>query len=283
MSSTIFRKLFVDIPGVLRAWMGEQATIFRTTVALSFDLLTDHLKAVQNARSPLLCDSTVLPYHGRDRRIRRYANEAESSYRERLAKWRQIWASSGRAWGILRQLRILLKPIGRPRIRYVSTTGDGAESQWFTLEPGNGVRDYFEIDGLDPEFSRHLEAPGNWLWDAGATNGKWSRFWILIYTSGLTTTTPTSLYDDVAEWDGGTDYWDGYLTSDQIQDIVDLCNDWKAAHSQLEGVFLVHDDSIFDPTGSGAGFPDGTWDNLIDPFTGAFNRATNVTYSYERP
>lgn len=282
MSSTIFQQL-VDLPGTLRGWLGTQALAFRTCIAAAFDLAADHAKAVQKARSPLLCDSTVLPYHGRDRKIRRYTNEVEDSYRERLAKWHQIWASAGRAWGILRQLRILLRPYGRPRIRYVSTTGDGAESQWFTLEPGNGARDYFEIGGLDPEFSRHLATPGNWLWDAGATTGKFSRFWILIYTSGFTSTTATTEWDGTGEWDGGADYWDGYLTSGQVQDIVDLCNDWKAAHSQLEGVFLVHDDTVFDPTGSGAGYPDGTWDDMIDPSTGAFNRAENVTYSYERP
>lgn len=270
-------------PGLLKQWMGPHGTAYREVLADEGDNLLRTFKLVGQQRSPLLCDASVLPLHSRDRRIRRYTNESESSIRRRLAKWLQIHQSAGRAWGMLRQLRIYLQTLGRPLIRHVCSAGDGSCAQWSTLNPGDGTRDYFEVGGIDPEYESVSTAPSNWLWDAGATTGKWSRFWILIYTSGLTSATPTTTWDGDGEWDSGSDYWDGYLTAGQVQDIVDLCNDWKAAHSQLEGVFLVHDDSLFDPTGSGANFPDGTWDTLIDPTTGAFNRAENVTYAYERP
>jgi hypothetical protein len=267
-------------PGTLKAWQGPQATTFRECVASAFNDVAISAELVGRARSPLLCDATVLPYHGRDRRISRYSTESELSYRKRLAKWRQIWGSAGRAWGILRQLRIFLSPFGRPMIRYVSTTGSGGYSQWFTLAPGDGVNDYFEFGGLDPEFSRALATPGNWIWDALV--GRWSRFWILIYTSGITGG------PSVAEWDGGVDewdgdaYWDGYLSSAMLADLAQLCIDWSAAHSKLAGLFLVHDDAIFDPTGSGAGYPDGDWNLLVDPTTGALTRRTGVTYSVDR-
>jgi hypothetical protein len=261
-------------PGTLKAWQGPNATTFRECVASAFNDVAISAELVGRARSPLLCDATVLPYHGRDRRIRQYSTESEASYRARLSKWRQIWGSAGRAWGILRQLRIFLAQFGRPQMRIVSTTGDGAESQWFTLAPGDASRDYFEIGGLDPEFSRHVEAPGNWLWDANATAGHWSRFWVLIYTSGLTS--------GRIDYDGGDseDYdeshvYDGYFSAAQVTDLAQLCIDWTAANSMLGGLFLVHDDAIFDPTGSGAGYPDGTW-NLWA------NRITDVTYSVDR-
>lgn len=262
-------------PGTLRAWQGEQATTFRSVIANEFDNLAITTELVGKARNPLTCDATVLPYHGRDRRIRRYLTETEISYRLRLAKWRQIWGSAGRAWGILRQLRVYLSPFGRPQIRYVSTTGDGAESQWFTLAPGDGGNDYFQLGGTDPEFSRYLNILGNWKWDADASAGQYSRFWILIYTSGLATDVPQSTWDVDGEWDGPGTYWDGTFTDAQVSDMAQLCIDWSAAHGYLGGLFLVHDDTAFDPTGSGAGYPDGTWDLNA-------NRRAGVTYSVVR-
>jgi hypothetical protein len=268
-------------PGTLKAWQGPNATTFRECVASAFNDVAISAELVGRARSPLLCDATVLPYHGRDRRIRQYSTESELSYRKRLAKWRQIWGSAGRAWGILRQLRIFLAPYGRPMIRYVSTSGDGAETQWFTLAPGDGTRDYFELGGLDPEFSRDLATPANWIWDADATDGAYSRFWILIYTSGLTGLLPVATWDGADEWDGSA-IWDGYFAADMLADLAQLCSDWASPTSFLKGLFLVHDDTAFDPTGSGANYPDGDWDLLVDPTTGAPTRRTDVTYSIDR-
>jgi len=264
-------------PGTLKAWQGPNAVAFRSCVAAEFDNIAISAELVGKARSPLLCDASVLPYHGRDRKIRQYTTETELSYRRRLSKWRQIWASAGRAWGILRQLRIFLAPYGRPLLRYVSTSGDAGESQWFDLAPGDGINDYFELGGRDPEFSRHLQTPANWVWDPEATSGftgQWSRFWILIYTDGLTNPIAPAEWDGDAEWDGGA-YWDGYMPADFLSDAAQLCIDWAAAHSYLAGLFLVHDPTAFDPTGSGAGYPDGTW-NLWS------NRRAGVTYSVVR-
>lgn len=286
MTSSYFAPGLFRPRGLMRQHSGKNGAKFRAAIAQEFDNFTVASQLVQDAGNVLICDASVLPQHALDRGIRRYNNESELSWRTRLSKWNQIWQSAGTAWGILRQLRILLLPYGRPRLRHITTSGDGAMSQWYTLEPGDGTIDYFETNPrdrpLDPEFSRHLAKPGNWLWDAGATSGEYSRFWILIYTSDLTTPTAQTDWDGSGTWDSGTDFWDGYLTSDTIQDVVDLCTEWKFAGSQLQGVFLVHDDALFDPTGSGANYPDGTWDNLIDPTTGAFNRAENVTYAYER-
>jgi hypothetical protein len=170
-------------------------------------------------------------------------------------------------------LRILLEPYGRPRLRFVSTTGNGAISNWFTLEPGDPGNDYFDSDGIDPDFTNSQKAPANWNWDNNLA--QWSRFWILIYTSELTSFTPVSSYDDSAQYDNSTDFWDGYFTSAHVADMVQLSRDWKAAGSDIAGLFLVHDDTAFDPTGSGAGYPNGTWN--LD-----YNRRGGVTYAYTR-
>jgi hypothetical protein len=284
MSLTFQRDELIVPPGTLKAWQGPEALKFRSVVANEFDNLAITAELVGDARSPLKCDPTVLPYHARDRKISRYATETESSWRKRLSKWRQIWGSAGRAWGILRQLRIMLAPYGRPMLRYVSTSGSGTHSQWFTLVPGDGRNDYFELGGLDPEFSRDLQSPGNWIWDAGATGGLWSRYWVLIYTSGITAPYGSSTWDVSGTWDDPAEstYWDGYFSAAQMADFAQMCIDWGAAHSKLAGLFLVHDDMAFDPSGSGSGYPNGNWNLLVDPTTGAPTRREGVTYSIVR-
>lgn len=270
---SFLRSSLLNPAGLMKPWMRGQGQTFREVISGELNDLATAARQVADSRNVAICDATVLPAHAIDRRIRRYTTESEASWRKRLAAWLPIHQSAGGAWCILRQLRIFLLSKGRPRLAFVSTTGDGNVSNWFTLAPGDPENDYFEADGIDSEFTNHQESPANWNWDGDFA--QWSRFWILIYTSGLTSPTATSLYDDVAEWDSGSDYWDGYFTSAEIADMVQLARDWKAAGSDIAGLFLVHDDSIFDPTGSGAGYPDGTWN--LD-----YNRRGGVTYSYER-
>ncbi len=269
MSTFSFQSL-LDLPGTLKQWLGPQGLAYRSAVAASFDSALITADLTGEARNPLKCHASVLPYHAADRRIPRYANETEASHRQCLAKWKQLRRASGKAYGILRRLRILLSPYGRPMLRYVHTTGDGGMTEWFTLAPGDGVQDYFVYGANDPEFSRVLKKPGNWIWDPQASTGQWSRYWILIYTSGLTA--PTG----AVEWDDGVSLWDSGLSSLIIADCISACADMQAANSACYGIFQVHDDSIFDPTGSGAGYPDGTWNlwanRLLD----------GVTYSYVR-
>lgn len=246
MSALTFQaEQYINPPGTLKVWQGPQARAFKSAIAAEFDNVAITAEMTGDARSPLLCDSTVLARHGHDRRIRRYATESEASYRKRLAKWRQIWASAGRAWGILRQLRIFLAPYGRPLIRYVSTSGDNAETQWFELAPGTGDDDYFEIDGIDADLSRELVTPANWIWDASL--GKWSRFWVIIYlASGANPAVVPGEWDGTSVWDG-TNVWDSPLSAAEIADIVQLCKDWQAANSMLYGVIFAASSAVFSP------------------------------------
>jgi hypothetical protein len=268
-------------PGTLKVWQGPQARNFRSALAAEFDNVAVTAELTGDARSPLLCDATVLPRHGHDRKIRQYSTESETSYRKRLAKWRQIWASAGRAWGILRQLRIFLEPYGRPLIRYVSTSGDNAQTQWFELQPGTGDDDYFEIDGVDADFSRELVTPANWIWDA--STGKWSRFWVIIYlASGANPAVIPGEWDGTSEWDG-TNVWDCPLSAAEVADIVALINDWKAANSMLYGVFFAPSSLVFSPfavasTVAPWGYstmPDGNYHDLT-------KRRPDACYAYSR-
>jgi hypothetical protein len=265
----------LDLPGTLVQWMGARGRAYRSAIAAAFDAayLTANLTA--DARSPLKCHETVLPYHAADRKIRRYTNELLTTWRKRIAKFKQIKRSSGKAYGILRALRLVLLPYGRPLLRYVHTSGDGAITEWFTLAPGDDDNDYFVYGHLDPEFTRTLAKPGNWLWDPRATTGGTrGGYWILIYTSGLTPTSSIE-WDVSGEWDDGVSRWDYGLPSTIIADCAECCKDMHASNSMCLGIFQVHNDALFDPAGSGAGHPNGTWH--IDT-----NRIGNVSYSYER-
>lgn len=286
-TSTYFAPGLFRPRGLMRQHSGNMGARFRGVIAQEFDNFTVATQLVQDAGNVLLCDESVLPQHALDRGIRRYATESELSWRTRLSKGNQIWQSAGTAWGILRQLRIMLLPHGRPRLRHVSTSGDGAMSQWYTLEPGDGTVDYFETNPydrpLDPEFSRYLAKPGNFLWDAGASSGEWSRFVIAIELAGLTSPDVTAgEWDGASTWDGSY-VWDGGLSGGVIDDIVALCNDWKFAGSQLKAVLFVPDEMVLSPTGTSvtlpAGqttYPNGQWD---DPT----KRNPDVIFAYVHP
>jgi hypothetical protein len=264
----------LELPGTLKQWLGRAGMAYRSAIAHQFDLVALRAELTAEARSPLLCDATVLPYHSADRLIRRYANETELSHRICLAKWKQIHASAGKAYGILRRLRIMLLSYGRPMLRFVHTTGNGGITEWFTLAPGDGTKDYFITEGTDPEFSRVLAKPGNWLWDPQASTNQWSRYYLLIYTSGLDDQSYIE-WDGDGEWDDGVSKWDQGLPAEIIGDILELASDMQAANSACYGIFQVHDDAALDPAGSGAGYPDGTWQFVA-------NRRQDVTYSYVR-
>jgi hypothetical protein len=168
-------------------------------------------------------------------------------------------------------------------IRHVVCAGDGSIAQWSTLAPGDGKNDYFEVGGLDPEFSTARATPSNWLWDAGATNGEWSRFSVSIAMDGITNPDVSA-----GEWDGaslwdGTSVWDGGLSNPVVSDIVALCNDWKAAHAQLLSVLFVPTANTLEPSGTSSTvmpwgyttYPNGDWDNLA-------KRNPEVIFAYVR-
>lgn len=270
---------FLTPAGTLRPWLGEQGIAFREAIAIEADAFTLSAELVGKARLPLECDASVLPIHGLDRRIPRYTTETELSYRRRLAKWLQIWNAAGSTWGILRQLRIYLLAKGRPRLRIVSSAGDNAQAFWSTLEPGTGQNDYFDLVGLDPEFTTHVQTPSNWVWDANL--GLWSRYGVMIYTDGLDGMLPSASWDGGEDWDGGA-IWDGYFTAAEISDMVSLCTDWQAAQSQIAWLMLVHDPTAFDPNGTSATLPDGRTTYPAGSYDLFSKRREGVTYSYVR-
>jgi hypothetical protein len=279
---TFFDKSLLNPLGLMKPWAGPNGQTFREVIAGELDMVAVAAQQVADSRNVMVCDASVLPAHAVDRQIRRYITESELSWRKRLAAWLAIWQSAGGAWCILRQLRILLEPYGRPEICFVSTTGDGNISNWFTLAPGDGVNDYFEADGLDPEFTNHQESPANFDWDGNFA--AWSRFAIIIRMDGITSPDVSA-----GEWDGaslwdGVNVWDGGLSNPVVQDILSLATEWKAAGSRCDFILFTADNTVLSPTGTSSivaptnytTMPDGDWDQVN-------KRNPNVIFSYVRP
>ncbi len=248
-------------PSFLRNRYGRS---FLEAFGLTLDLATETLHRGLDQALPLFCESSSLPTIGADRGIRRYPTEPEDSYRVRLARWRQIRKHAGSHYGEMISLQTYFLPAAVPMIRIVHQDGLGASATWHTLD-------------ADSAYSVHRAEPSNWDWSGDDLS--WSRFWVIVYVDA--TVGPISnTWNDGHLWNDGA-IWDGYLTDVQIADIVSIILDSKAAHSALAGVILATDPTSFDPTGSGAGFPDGLWRYVVDPATNIPHRLNTAIYAYD--
>lgn len=265
---SFFGPELLNLSGKMKPFKGPRGQAFCEVIAGELDAAIITAQQVADSRNVMLCDATVLPAHAKDRQLRRYITESELSWRKRLAAWLPIWQSAGGAWCILRQLRILLEPYGRPELAFVSTTGSGSVSNWFTLLPGDGTRDYFEADGIDPEFVNHQQIPVNFNWDGNLS--QWARFAIIIRMDGITTPDISAgQWDGASLWDG-VNVWDGGLSNPVVQDILSLATDWKAAGSRCDWILFTPNNTVLAPNGTSVTvppwnyttYPNGTWNQL---------------------
>ncbi len=223
--------------------------------------------------NPLLAFVDNLPHIGNNRSIRRYPTEPVQSYRVRLQRWRQIRHFVGTHYGQMISLQPFFLPGLVPRIRIVHQMGDGSRCTWHTLNPDGSYEVYRAI-------------PSNWDWDTFVE--QWSRFWVIIDVSGLSTAGAAQWDDGIAKYDDGVTVWDGYLNSAQRDDIVAIINDSKAAHSTLWGVILSTDPDAFDPTATAitnadgtTTLPQGNWGSAIDPVTGLPSRLSTALFAFD--
>lgn len=255
-------------------WFLKQKNIgtFLESVALTFDSATETLAQGLRLSQPLRCDESALPILARDRGIRLYATEPVASKRLRLSRWLQLRRQFGTHQGQLRNIQpFFLGFAAVPRLRIVHQRGDGASATWHTLEP-------------DGTYSVHRAIPSNWDWDG--VPAKWSRYWLIVYTTALgLPAQPT--WGGGQLWDGG-DVWDGLLTAAQIDDIAAGVLEARARHTQLWGVIFAPDDASFDPTaavvvnGDGtSNLPDGLWGYVIDNTTGQPSRLAGASFAYD--
>jgi hypothetical protein len=246
---------------------------FLEAFALTLDSAGDSLAQGLHLSQPLRCDSSALPILAGDRTLDIYPTEPDSSKRYRLSQWWQLHRQFGTHQGELRNAQPLFLPDPLPIMRIVHQDGTGRRATWHTLA-GDGTYSIYK-----------KSSPSNWNWD-GQTS-EWSRYWVIIYTNGLTETAP-DVYDAGNTWDDGT-LWDGDPSADQIADLVAaLGADSKSAHSKLWGVILTSDPASFSPTATATtdaegwtSLPVGNWGYVIDNTTGQPTRPPYASFIYD--
>jgi hypothetical protein len=216
-----------------------------SAIGIVFDALAEYLRLGTLQRFPGQAQSSALPFIGRDRKILRGFRESDVAYVPRLRAAFQTWKFAGNAQTLLRELAAYFSP-NPPVIRYVvnGQFPDGTTfTDWWTIQDG--------------EISHFRNSPWNWNWDNQLGQ---IRFWVIIYRNeGFT----PWFWGDGHFWGGGQSWgFEENFTQNFAYDARNFIRQWKAAGSHclaLGGIIVTGDASLFDPTGFGAGYPNGTW------------------------
>jgi len=245
------------------------------TVGKTCDTAIEWLYEGIKQRFPDYAAEDALPWIGRDRRVIRGVAESTDSYRERLKDWLNAIRVWGTPWAVLMNIQAYFTGVDAtlPVCRIVEHRPIGTKAStravWTTL-------------AADGTLSHHVQEPSNWDWDSAdplrptRLADRDPRFWVIIYqdsASGLFAldqSSPIQVYD----FADATSYGD----PDEGLDLARFAEDWKSAGSWCAGVIIAYDATLFDPTGSGAGYPDGTWHEYANPSTQDVNRAMPARY-----
>lgn len=221
-------------PARLRTWTAARHVY--AFISLPLDMIAQAADDAVKARFPTECAPDALPYHGRDRGIRRGPLEGDTSYRARLLLWLQSWRGAGVGRAMLDQIAGYLTP-HRTRIRVWTQGG-----LLYTRE-ADGTFTIQRVAGFD--------------WDA--TPSLWSRFWVIIDSVGGVPWSRDGTWGDGSIWGTPTNgTWGSTATIEDVQSIRNIVDDWKPAAARCESIIISFDAAAFDPLVPGA-LPDGTW------------------------
>lgn len=221
-----------------------------SVIGVPLDAIAEYTRLGVLQRFPGVAQSSALPFIGNDRKIIRGFRESDDAYIPRLRGAFNTWKFAGNAQTLLSELAAYFSP-SAPSMRYIVNGIDhnGARfADWWTLSDGQLT--YYR--------NQNASAWGNnWNWDN--QDGQ-IRFWVIIYRNeGFT----PWFWGDGHFWGGGQSWgYEENFTANFAYDARNLIRQWKAAGSHclsLGGVIVTGDTSLFNPTGSGAGYPNGTW------------------------
>lgn len=208
-------------------------------IGLPLDMIAQAAREALTARFPDYCPDDALPYHGRDRGVRRGPNEPAESFRLRLRQWRKSWKDAAVGSALLDDIAGYLTPqTARMRI-------------WTQV----GIVYTREADGT---FTVEHVTPALWNWDGHAS--LWARFWVVIYSVGGVPWSRDGTWGDGEVWGGdpaGT--WGSTATLDQVHGIRAIVDDLKPAQSVCKSIIVSFDPAAFDPADTSPPLPDGTW------------------------
>ncbi len=188
------------------------------------------------ARLPETAPTDALAALGRDRRVTRGRTETEEAYAERLIRWLDDRKVAGNPFALMRKLSEYTG--AGPSFRTVDARGN-----WYSRA----------ADGTETALLKQE----NWDWD-GADASRWSRFWVIIYPTGLWTELPNDWGDTDGDGWGGTQgaTWGSTATAGDVQTIRFLVSDWKPQGTRCVNIILALDPDSFDPASPE---PDGLW------------------------
>lgn len=232
----------------------------------------------RRAVNPLLSQEDALPFFSKDRQIQLYSTEPAASKRFRLSRSWQLHQRQGTALGLMEHAQpYFLDQAALPRMRVVHTDAAYLRSTWWTRN-ANGSTE------------RYVKSPANWNWDGTnlISSQRWARSWVIIYTAGTALDSSCARYDDGTTFDDGLTVYDGISTQAR-SDLIALLKSWRAAHEQIWGIALAHDQASFDPTSTvvtlGDGtttLPDGNWLYPVDATTNKATRLQSADWIYDR-
>ena len=260
--TSVFRGMVQTIsPPWLAGTNGYKLTY--SAIGVPLDALAEYLRLGVLQRFPGKCQSEALPYIGSDRKILRGFRESDAAYAPRLRHAFQTWRFAGNAPTLLTELAAYFSPTP-PIIRYVVNGID---------QNGTAFADWWTIDGGTLFY--HRQSPSNWNWDNRVHQ---VRFWIIIYRNeGFT----PWYWGDGHVWGGGQSWgFEENFTQNFAYDAHNLVGQWKAAGSHMHasgGLIVTSDMTLFNPSGSGAGYPNGTWDVYANR-VGATSHPPSVFY-----
>lgn len=178
----------------------------------------------------------ALAAQGRDRRVMRGLAETDASYARRLLLWLDDRRTAGNAYALLQKLAEYTG--AGPSFRTVDARGN-----WYS-RAADGTESY-------------VLNTGNWNW-SGPIEGRWSRFWVIVYPNGLWSATPNNWGDAAgANWSEGSGSLGSTATIEQVQSIRAIVADWKPAGTRCVNIILALDPASFNPASPE---PDGLWE-----------------------
>jgi hypothetical protein len=225
-------------------------------IGIPLDVIAEAATQALEARFPERAPDDALPYHGRDRGIIRGPLELAASYRIRLLLWLEAWRGAGVGRALLDQVAGYLSP-NACRLRLWTQVG-----VVYTLE-------------ADGTFSITRSA-SPWNWDQRPE--LWSRFWLLIYSTGGIPWTHAGTFADRVSWgDPATSTFASTATQAEAQSIAAIVDQWKPAAALCQNVLVVFNSAKFNPAVA-SDLPDGTWGEYWDTISGLASRSREVLY-----
>lgn len=220
---------------------GPNAQAFLFSMIAPLDAMQEWLFQGIQSRFPGLGPPEADAYVARDRKIRKGPNESRDAWAARARGWLNAWRRAGSPFAILEQLAGFFSP-SPPTVYLVTASG-----HWYWRTP-DGVEHNLAVSQRPPAVS------SNWNWSASTGP---EDFWIIVDCSAG----PYSVgghWGDGGKWGDGR-AWGTSAVSGDIAGIRLIASTFRPAHAHLAGIILDYT-AHFQPTGSGAGYPNGTWD-----------------------